>query len=344
MFTKALVPLDGSDVARGILPYILYVAKGLDMPLVLLTVLDPDDADLPESLAAPMDEEGRSREYLPGTISFEPEAVDLGERERRPHPHEAGRTDATEVLENLQTRVRQDLEETARQLAQEHGLKVEARVELGKPADTIVRVAQREGCDLIAMSTHGRNPLARGVLGSVTDRVIHTSHTPVLTITPQRAREFDQGAVLRRLILPLDGSTLAEEAIPYCEALAKGLGLEVILARVTKIGGVYASYMDGYVYATLPDLERQIEAEAVEYLRAVAEKMEAKGVKASVRLLKGAPARALLELADETEQCMVVLTTHGRSGFMRWLLGSVAETLVRASGDPVLVIPPGAQG
>jgi nucleotide-binding universal stress UspA family protein len=244
------------------------------------------------------------------------------------------------LFERAETIVKRRLQEVVKRLA-EDGVKAEAVVSFGPVAEEIVREAERRGCDLIAMSTHGRTPLGRGILGSVTDKVIHSSHLPTLAITPERAKaHWQDGVIMSRIMVPLDGSALAETALPYVEELAQRLSLEIILARAISIGGFYSAHLDGYPYADYTALETESESDAVGYLEGVAGRLRAKGLEVSWKVLKGSPARSLVELAHEIPQDIIVLTTHGRSGLSRWIVGSVAEAVVRASGDPVVVIPP----
>lgn len=79
---------------------------------------------------------------------------------------------------------------------------------------------------------------------------------------------------------------------------------------------------------------------ADKYLDGIAERLRTKGLEVGKRVITGSPAHVIVELAQETPRAIVVMTTHGRSGFIRWILGSVTENVVRASGDLVLVIPP----
>jgi nucleotide-binding universal stress UspA family protein len=190
------------------------------------------------------------------------------------------------------------------------------------------------------MSTHGRTAIGRGILGSVTDKVVHSASVPTLTITPERAEAYWQaGEAMSKIMVPLDGSQLAEESLPYVIKIARALSLKVIMVRVAKVGGIYSAYADGYPYVGSLDLEKEIEDDAIEYLKTVATRLRAAGLEVEWKLLRGNPTAAIVDLARETSQDIVALTTHGRSGFTRWILGSVAEGLIRASGDPVLVIP-----
>ena len=210
----------------------------------------------------------------------------------------------------------------------------------GNSAAEILRVAEEEGCGLIAMSTHGRTPIARSILGSVTDKVIHSSTLPVLAVSPGKARRYQEkegGASLTSMKVPLDGSEFAEHALPYAEELGRSLSLELLLVRVVDLE--YPAYAYGGSSIVRRIAERLVE-EATTYLDGVAQSLTNKGIAVRSRVIPGSPARALVSLAHETPHDLVVMTTHGRSGMSRWLMGSVAEAMIRASGDPVLVVRP----
>ncbi len=336
MFQRALVPLDGTELAEGILPYVTRLARGLHMPLVLLTVIDPDEINVPRRYTGQS-----SAETLGASPQSEAEAGRGEGSRRRRGPASRVQPAFSQVLEGARVQAQRRLEQVAQRLA---GQGVEARplVAVGRPEEEIIKAAEREGCELIAMSTHGRNLLARGILGSITDKVIHSAQVPVLTITPERAKQYyDAEAKISRVVVPLDGSPLAETVLPYVEYLAGKMALEIELVRVVKLSSTYLVYMDGHPYAGIPtDFEAVAEEEATEYLTDVAQKLSARGLKVHWHVLRGAPAHAILEQAQRLSESIVALATHGRSGVTRWVLGSVAEALVRASGDPVLVVPP----
>lgn len=301
-----LVPLDGSDVADGIVPYVSQIAKTGNVPLVLLTVVDVDALDYPNWVS---------------TLS-ETSAMEVGNA----HKHQ--------FEENARIHAYDNLKRMAADLKNED-ITAEVRATVGRPADEILRVADEEGCGLIAMSTHGRNAITRGILGSVTDMTLHASDTPILTIAPERARKYQEDeASLETVIVPLDGSELAERALPYAEKLAGLLSLEILLARVVRFERPH--YADSGV--ELPDLTEQLVHEASEYLERVSKEMGSRGLKVETRVLRGAPAPVLLDLAHKTSQSFIAMTTHARSGLSRWMMGSVAEALVRGSGEPVLLI------
>ena len=94
------------------------------------------------------------------------------------------------------------------------------------------------------MSANGRTALGRGILGSVTDSVILSSHVPTLAITPERAKRYwEEGSeTISRVLVPLDGTPFAERALPYAEYLARELSLEVVLARSADPSGPYSGF------------------------------------------------------------------------------------------------------
>lgn len=301
-----LVPLDGSDVADGIVPYVSQIAKMGNAPLVLLTVVDVDALDYPNWVST-----------LQPTSDME-----------------AGYTHKHRFEENARIHAYDKLKKMAAGLENED-ITVEVRATVGRPAEEILRLADEEGCGLIAMSTHGRNAITRGILGSVTDKVLHASDAPVLTIAPERARKYQEdGASLETIVVPLDGSEFAERALPYAEKLAGLLSLEILLARVVRFERPH--YTDSGI--ELPNLTEQLVDEASEYLNRISKKLDSRGLKVETRVLRGAPAPVLLDLAHKTPQSFIAMTTHARSGLSRWMMGSVAEALVRGSGEPVLLV------
>ena len=301
-----LVPLDGSDVADGIVPYVSQIAKMGNTPLVLLTVVDVDALDYPNWVST-----------LQPTSDME-----------------AGHTYKHRFEENARIHAYDKLKKMAAGLENED-ITVEVRATVGRPAEEILRLADEEGCGLIAMSTHGRNSITRGILGSVTDKVLHASDAPVLTIAPERARKYQEdGASLETIVVPLDGSEFAERALPYAEKLAGLLSLEILLARVVRFERPH--YTDSGI--ELPNLTEQLVDEASEYLNRISKKLGSRGLKVETRVLRGAPAPVLLDLAHKTPQSFIAMTTHARSGLSRWMMGSVAEALVRGSGEPVLLV------
>ena len=326
MFTHVLVPLDGTDLAEGILPYVAQIAAGVGARITLITVVDPDMLEIPAAMRA---------ESPGGRVPAEDRAQAHTRR------HEESGPFVQQILENVERRAEANLREVAERL-REQGASAEGKVVLGTPAEQIATFAENEGCDLIAMSTHGRNLIARGVLGSVTDKVIHSVSVPVLAITPERARRYHQepAAQMTSLLAPLDGSELAESVLPYVESLALSMSLRVTLVKVLRLDNSSSAYLEGIAYATDAKIQAEVEQESGEYLGEVASTLSDKGVDVDTRVILGTPASAIADVAHEHDYDVIAMATHGRSGISRWVLGSVTETLVRTSGNPVLVVPP----
>jgi nucleotide-binding universal stress UspA family protein len=218
---------------------------------------------------------------------------------------ESYRNEATDYLHNIGKTM------------EEIGVEVRYSVREGRPAHLIVDEAEKNPGALIAMSTHGSSGVSRWLLGSITNKVLHATNAPLLVV---RASEEDNAASpseLTSIIVPLDGSTLAEESLSHGTDLARKMNLKVILVRVESDG----------------------EEVSDNYLHEIQDRLSDEGV-ASVekRVLHGHPAVNIVDLAHDTAKSLVTMTTHGRSGIGRWVLGSVTDRVVRHSGDPVLVI------
>ena len=160
----------------------------------------------------------------------------------------------------------------------------------------------------------------------------------------------------QRILVPLDGSKLAECALPYVEELAKGCGTEeVILVSVTERVKGYREFGDsdqlaggpggGFWDTSYPVSRRLVqeafgkkEKQAQRYLDRVAKKMAAKGINISTEVLLWKPAEAIIGYAKQSGCDLIVMASHGRSGPSRWAHGSVADKVLRASGIPVLMV------
>ena len=116
--------------------------------------------------------------------------------------------------------------------------------------------------------------------------------------------------------------------------------LRVTLVKVLRLDASSSAYLEGMAYPADARIQAEVEGEATEYLGDVASKLSDKGVEVDTSVVLGTPASAIADMAHEHDYDIIAMATHGRSGISRWVLGSVTETLVRTSGNPVLVIPP----
>ena len=206
----------------------------------------------------------------------------------------------------------------------------------GHPADVIVAEANKQQDTLVAMSTHGRSGPSRWLLGSVADKTMRSYNGPILLFRP--GADGSHSEQFSTLILPLDGSELAEGAIPHAANLAKDLSLRVTLVRVIDESWEYVYPADA---PASPDenISRVLEQDAENYLAQVSSRLRRDGVQEVAHLVShGDPASVIIDLASEAHDGLVVMGTHGRSGLARTVIGSVADRVVRHSGDPVLLV------
>ncbi len=218
---------------------------------------------------------------------------------------------------------------------------VTGTVERGEPAAVIVDCAKNEPGCLIAMATHGVSGVRRWLLGSVASKVIQTAVNPLLLIRPVEDSAPSRQAGLGSLTVPLDGSSLAEKILPHVASLARQLRLRVRLIQVytlPKSAFVVADGMFDQGPAVFRDALRK---EAETYLAAKVEQLRAEGVEqVSTSAIEGDAASEIIDSARAAPDNLIAMSTHGRSGVTRWVLGSVAERVIQHSGDPVLIIRP----
>ena len=296
MYAKILVPLDGSKTAENVVPLARSFARGLQIPVELLGVVDVDERARP----------GRPRE-----ASMIRSIVD----------------DATRRFDDYLKRVAKNF----------FVGKVQCTVRKGNAAEAIIELAAAEKRTLIAMATHGRSGLDRWLLGSVAEKVLRGASNPTLVVRAKKEKNPSwEMATLKRVIVPLDGSELSERILPHVEALAKHLDLEVTLLGIYG-GRLRAGAGEGFhsTGAFIESLRNETEI----YLTAKSEEMKQRGLnKVSFAAKQGLEADQIIATAQEALDTLIAMCTHGRTGVQRWMLGSVTETVVRHSNDPVLVV------
>jgi len=298
MYKKLLIPLDGSQLSEAILPYGRVLAKRLKIPVDLLRVIE--------------------REVIEVAVNAKQNySIDDAEADLRTSCNDYLAVVAASFVETPE---------------------VNCFTSVGDAAELIVDRASADPDALLAMSTHGRSGVQRWYLGSVADKVLHASTNPMLVAKGTAEQKSHDGeATIKRIIVPLDGSPLAELALPHATVLAKGLHAELDLVRVS------SSLTDAYYgEGLIPEFEEHLDAmreEAKSYLDTKAEQLGTRGVgKASCIVETGDAGTRIIELAQETPNSLVTMCSHGRSGIGRWVFGGTTERVVRYSGDPVLVI------
>lgn len=308
---RLLVPLDGSSLAAQAIPYVRALAAPGAEVLLLWVVPEPETL----------------RGGVTGRVLFSEEDILRADEEA-----------AQKALGAVAERLRRV----------DGALRVEVAVAVGDPAEAIVEVAAERGADLIVVASHGRGAVGRWVFGSVADRVARTAPVPVAIVRPVAGEGAPVADVTvagrQRLVVPLDGSDLASRALAVAGQLAKRLGLPILLLNVVEP----AAWVSPLVAAGMPyadpgyeAIRSDLRATGGRLLRQAAERLEAAGLAVTWQVLDGSPATGVL--GSERPSDLIVLTSHGRSGVRRWLLGSVAEKLVREGVAPVLLVPSAAE-
>ena len=219
--------------------------------------------------------------------------------------------------------------------ARTQGISVSTVVKPGIPAEQILNAATELKADMIAMATHRESVVARGILGSVTDAVLRSAAIPVLAINPDSTRSTKGSP--STVIVPLDGSKLSETAVPVALEIAEAAGARLIFIRTVHLPAFAVAGPGAEYYGVDYGISAERTA-ATEYLSKFAAQAEARGLKADVHAALGNAAGRILEDTGDVPDAMIVMCSHGRTGFKRMLLGSVADKVVRASHHPVLVL------
>ncbi len=206
----------------------------------------------------------------------------------------------------------------------------------GEAPDTILDAAEAQGVDLIVMATHGRGFTGRVVIGSVADRVARASTVPVLLVHPARgagAAHVDDPVRVSRIVVPLDGSERARGALSIAEALARQIAAPIHLIRALPTAEEIASQRDSH-----DDMYYAEQAAAItDALAEEAHKLSSGGLTVTGETVVGEPGQSIIGATRKDD--LIVMTSHGTGGVRRWLLGSVAERLLRSGAAPVLLVP-----
>ncbi|HEU5315068.1 MAG TPA: universal stress protein [Chloroflexota bacterium] len=210
----------------------------------------------------------------------------------------------------------------------------------GEPAPALLELAQRERASLIVMGTHGRSGIGRWLYGSVAERVLHEAHVPVFLV-PTTAPAGWPADRPPRVLVPLDGSAFATEAIAAAAPLIEGLRADVVLVRVVE-PAIYVASPYGPMYAAPAVGTPEALAAAEDYVESVAAPLRRKGYTASAVVREGYPANELARVASDGLIDVIAMATHGRTGLARLVLGSVATATLRHANVPLLLVRPEA--
>lgn len=242
------------------------------------------------------------------------------------------------VAPDISTYLMQEAEEYLKQQKEwlvGRGYRVTSYIAQGEAANEILHIAEMTKADLIAMTTHGYSGLTKWALGSVAERVIYGSPLPVLLI---RSDTDAPKAGLRRILVPLDGSELARNALPAATALAKETGAQVLLLQMLQTLDSGNSSILFKNEQEADTIYERWQAGTEQKLADMALQLRESGIDANHRVGLGDPAAGICDIALEEEADLIVLSTHGRSGLGRWYHGSVATKVMRHAHCPVMLI------
>jgi nucleotide-binding universal stress UspA family protein len=291
-----LVPLDGSELAEGALPYASALAEALHTHLVLITVWEGSDSDL--------------------AATFPSLSVEVSQ---------AAQTHFERYLGGIRDRLGD-------------GERTRIIVRPGDAGDEILKAADEIGARAIAIATHGRSGVSRWVYGSTAGHLLRHSGVPVLAVGPHVLERQRPRAEYKKVMCPLDGSGLSEAAIAPAAKVAEGAGGGLILVRAVRWAVQAYPYTlpDAYV----PQIDEELEKGAKAYLRRHEDALKG-GAKVDAFVVRGAIADGLLDIVDQQQVDLVVMTTHARAGLARAALGSVADRMLQGSAPVLLIRPSG---
>ncbi|MFC2010852.1 universal stress protein [Chloroflexota bacterium] len=304
-----LIPLDGSELAEVVFTYAQELAGRLDLDVILLLVVSP-----------------ALREFIP--------------------MHRAYIQQATETI-------RHQVEEVQKRSGIQPGgkaIKVRGELTEGYPAEEILRYIDEDAADLIIIATHGRSGIKRWTMGNVADKVLRASKVPVLLVRAGVPDEtvYDKWPKIS-LLVPLDGSEMAESVLPHIETLAKQRGPEpvnVTLLRTCEqptIPSYYSPELSGVPLDWGKYMNQEIvmgKQVANEYLAGVEKRLKDIGIIVRSEVLVGKADDVIVDYANSNPFNLIVMATHGRSGLSRLVYGSVAANLIHGVSIPILLIKP----
>jgi nucleotide-binding universal stress UspA family protein len=218
------------------------------------------------------------------------------------------------------------------------GLQSKAIFLYGNAAEEILNYANSSDTSLIAMATHGRSGISRWILGSVAEKVLRGATKPLLLVSERRHEaKSAEKPIFRRILVPLDGSTSGEAVLPWVKDLVRRTKAKLFLLHVIlspdKLTGI-SNYAINFEEQLIETLRKQ----GREYITGVAAELEREKLDFKYDLVTGMPAETILDYAKENDMDLIAMSTHGRTGVGRFVLGSIADKVAHISEVPVLLI------
>lgn len=312
MFKKILVPLDGSVEAETVLPYVRDLASRFSSEVDILSV--------------GMGSKRRRVNQL------------LDDYVRHTVENLSGKNIICRAV-LLYSDAKEDIAEYAEVTGRTREIKAKGNVLYGGPAENILAYTSKHHVNLIVMATHGLSGLRRWWLGSVFEKVVSQSTVPILGIHSKQAKENDKDRVVtfKRILVPLDGSEMGEAALHDAEAVALKTGASLVLLHVIPEPHIIEARILGPEFH---DIVKAMHEAGDKYLARVNKRLTEKGIDVTVKILSGDPAARITDEAKREKADLIAMSTHGRSGIARWVLGSVADKILHESKIPMWMVRP----
>jgi nucleotide-binding universal stress UspA family protein len=299
MASRILVPLDGSSLAEQAISCAVTLARGLPAELVLLRAIW-----IPPDVLGILDE---------ATVEL------------------------NVIEDQLETEANEYLSRLVEQL-NDADLSTHHAIRRGAAADVIVDYARRTDVSQIIMATHGYTGIKRWTHGSVAERVVQSASVPVLLVRAREnaSRDTQAPMLCQRILVPLDGSEMAEHVLSMVTPIAQALDAELILFQVpiAHVDG----WMTGEWFVPMQGVLATAERDAHVYLSEVCSRLKKQGLRVTTATTMGSVAESIIEYAEANHVDLVAMCTHGRTGLARWTLGSVADRVLRAGSTPILLV------
>jgi len=240
------------------------------------------------------------------------------------------------VLKQERSRAEAYLEAAAQRL-RSAGIAVRTVTTVGDAAAEVLRSAEGHHADLVAIATHGRSGVRRWLYGSVADAIIHSATKPVLLLRPADTPQppFD----IRRVVVGLDGSPIAEAALATAEDIARRFDAPLMLVRVVETSTLaFAGDPAAAIYVDYQRPFDLLHEGAERYLEERAAEVRRRGLNVETVVATGSSADELVAQSRVANGALLVLGTHGRSGWRAAALGSVARRVALLASSPVLLV------
>jgi nucleotide-binding universal stress UspA family protein len=211
------------------------------------------------------------------------------------------------------------------------GIRVQLRVLDNRTSPKVIyNFLETERINLIVMSVQGHTSMMRWLFGSNIEKALNDLPVPIMLIRP----------IYHTIVVPLDGSKWSESAIPKATELARTHHAELVLLHIYQ--SPVSSYADQVALAGQQEMADQAYAQMREQLVSLRNRLRQEGLRAREQLIRGTnPAQAICDFVEAEEGItMIVMSTHGRTGLSRWLLGSVAQKVMKETRYPVTLVHP----